>query len=115
MNIFLQVRQKWRQLSVSKKLYGVVGVMAFLIAIELLTLLFAMNTLSALRAFVTGEALWSKAQKGAVSSLYKYAITSDPQDYQKFLDNLKVPLGDRQARIELEKEEYNYHLVFEGF
>jgi hypothetical protein len=52
----------WKDLSVSKKLYTVVGILAVLIASELFTLIFAMNTLSAVRGFVGGEALWSKAQ-----------------------------------------------------
>ena len=48
-------RQHWRNLSISKKLYIVVGAMALLIACELFTLLFALHTLSAVRAFVGGE------------------------------------------------------------
>lgn len=56
----------WRDLSVSKKLYAVVGLMAILIALELFTLLFAMNTLSAVRAFVNAEGVWSKSQKNAI-------------------------------------------------
>jgi len=105
----------WQALPVSKKLYGVVGVMATLIAIELLTLYFAMTTLSAVRAFVGGEGLWSKAQKTAVYHLQKYAITHDEKYYQHYLEQLKIPLGDRQARIELEKKDMNQDLVIVGF
>src|SRR5437868_3955180 len=95
----------WRKLSVSKKLYAVVGVMATLIAFELLTLYFAMTTLSAVRAFVGGEGLWSKAQKTAVYHLQKYANTHDEKYYAHYLEQLKIPLGDRQARTSLEKED----------
>lgn len=105
----------WQNLPVSKKLYGVVGVMATLIAIELLTLYFAMTTLSAVRAFVGGEGLWSKAQKTAVYHLQKYANTHDEKYFQLYLEQLKIPLGDRQARIELEKKEMNRDRVVEGF
>ncbi len=105
----------WKDLSVSKKLYCVVGIMALLIATELFTLFFAMNTLSAVRSFVGGEGLWSKAQKTAVRNLQSYALTKDHDYYDKFIENLKVPLGDRRARLELEKEKYDPEEVRQGF
>ncbi len=105
----------WRDLSVSKKLYGVVGVMATLIALELLTLLFAMNTLSAIRSFVGGEGLWSKAQKNAVQNLERYARTKDAKYYSLFIDSLQVNLGDRKARIELQKPDFDPKIVQAGF
>ncbi|MGE0764730.1 MAG: hypothetical protein AB7N80_15755, partial [Bdellovibrionales bacterium] len=55
---YLNPRTWWRRTPVTKKPYIVVGVMAVLIAVELLTLLFAMNTLSAVRALVGGESSW---------------------------------------------------------
>jgi hypothetical protein len=64
MKRLLKAKNLWMNLSVSHKLYTVVGVMAVLIATELFTLLFAMNILSAVRAFVGGEGLWSKAPSG---------------------------------------------------
>ncbi len=104
----------WRNLSVVKKLYAVVGLMAFLIAIELFTLVFAMNTLSAVRALVEGEARWSKAQKDAIHDLYQYALTGDARHYEAFQKDLDIPMGDRQARLELLKPDYNYEIVREG-
>lgn len=105
----------WQTLPVSKKLYGLVGIMALLIAAELITLYFAMTTLSAVRAYVGGEGLWSKAQKTAVFHLQKYANTHDEKYFQRYLEQLKIPLGDRQARIELEKKEMNRDLATVGF
>lgn len=95
------LRRFWRYLSVSNKLYTVIGIMALLIALELGTLFFAMSTLSAVRGFVTGESLWSKAQKDAVLSLHTYARTRDAKYFQKFEEHLRVPLGDSQARKSL--------------
>jgi two-component system, sensor histidine kinase len=94
----------WRDLSVAKKLYTVVGVMALLIASELFTLLFAMNILSSVRAFVGGEGLWSKAQKDAVLNLKTYVRTRDEKYYEEFLNNLQINLGDHVTRVELEKQ-----------
>lgn len=78
--------------------------MAVLIAMELFALLFAMNTLSSVRSFVTGESLWSKSQKDAVISLHKYARTQDIRYYKAFKEHLRTPLAFRQARLALEKD-----------
>ncbi|AKV01763.1 Sensory box histidine kinase [Labilithrix luteola] len=88
---------------VARKLYLVVGLMAVLVATELLTLWFVTSTMSSIRVFVDGEGRWSKAQKQAVVSILRYEQTHDEQDYQRFLEHLRVPLADRAARLEMEK------------
>lgn len=105
----------WKNVSISKKLYFVVGAMALLIVIELLTLRFAMSSLSALRAFVGGEASWSKAQKNAVYRFQRYVMTKNDWDYVAFNEALKIPDGDRKARIELQKAYPDMNLVRAGF
>ncbi|MGE3975455.1 MAG: response regulator [Bdellovibrionales bacterium] len=105
----------WRNLSVAKKLYGVVGIMAMLIAAEMFTLLFTMDVLSAVRSFVSGEGLWSKAQKDAVYNLQRYATTQDDRYYSEYLRHLQIPLGDRRARLELIKAKPDLKSVHEGF
>lgn len=92
-----------RSTSIAKKLYFTVGIMAFLIVVELCVLSFSLNTLSAIRAFVSGEGLWSKAQKEAFASLREYAESGSAADYQSYLDNLQVPIGDGIFREALEK------------
>jgi signal transduction histidine kinase/ActR/RegA family two-component response regulator len=86
-----------------------------MIATELLTLIFAMNTLSAVRAFVAGEAIWSKAQKDAVHNLERYVVTSNRRFYLQFLENLKIPAGDRVARLELEAPVMDMQKLRDGF
>lgn len=105
----------WKDLSVSKKLYAVVGLMAILIASELFTLFFAMTTLSSVRAFVAGEGLWSKSQKDAIHSLYQYALHGEERFYTSFKKYLAVPVGDHLARMELSKRPYDYGKVRDGF
>jgi len=105
----------WQNLSVSKKLYVVVGVMALLIATELFTLRFAMSTLSAVRAFVGGEGLWSKSQKDAVISLKRFVRTQDPLYYAGFQKHLEIPVGDQIARLELLKPNPDLSRAAEGF
>src|ERR1019366_2062086 len=62
-----------------------------------------MEMLSSNRATVGGESLWSKAEKEAVLKLGRYAWSHDEREYQSYLKNLEIPLGDLQARRELEK------------
>jgi PAS domain S-box-containing protein len=105
----------WKNLSVTKKLYSVVGLMAILIASELFTLIFAMTTLSSVRAFVMGEGLWSKSQKDAIHSLYQYALTGKEKYFKQFQNYLKIPEGDHKGRIELAKNHFDIRIVRKGF
>jgi signal transduction histidine kinase len=106
---------RWfRNISIAKKLYFTVGIMALLIIIELIVLTFSINTLSSVRAYVGGEGLWSKAQKDALYQLLKYARTHDEPDYVKFENFMKVNEGDHKARIELIKPNPDFQLVREG-
>jgi PAS domain S-box-containing protein len=107
--------KKLRNISITKKLYFIVGIMALLIAIELFTLWFAVNTLSSVRAYVAGEGLYSKAQKDAVYHLRVYVRTRDEKDYQNFLKFMKIPQGDNKARMALEKPEPDLDIATQGF
>src|ERR1700693_3618263 len=73
-----------------------------------------MYSLTAVRAFVGGEGLWAKAQKDAIRSLEHYVISGDEADYQSYRRFIQVPLGDMQARIELQKPNPNLGLAREG-
>ena len=54
--------------------------------------------LDIMRAFVNGEALYSKAQKGAVIALHRYARSADPADFADYERLIAVPVSDRRAR-----------------
>lgn len=107
---------KWfKNISIARKLYFVLGIMAFLIALELFTLWFSISTLSALRGYVGAEGLWSKAQKDAIYHLRKYVRSGDEADYREFHRFLEVPMGDRSTRIEMTKENPDYDVMRRGF
>ncbi len=91
--------------------WPLVLVIAFLVFLTLQS----MEILSACRAFVGGEGLWSKAQKDSVYFVLQYAQSHNAADYQKFLDSLAVPIGFRKARLELEKSEPDLEIVRQGF
>jgi signal transduction histidine kinase len=104
-----------KNISIANKLYFVMGTMALLIALELFTLWFSLNTLSSVRAFVAGEGLWSKAQKDAIYNLQKYSRTFSEKDYQHFQEFLKVPIGDHKTLLELTKKNPDMELAKKGF
>ncbi|MBA3681221.1 MAG: PAS domain S-box protein [Bacteroidetes bacterium] len=107
---------KWfNNISIAKKLYFTVGIMALLIGVELFALFFSINTLSSVRAYVEGEGLWSKAQKDAVYHLLRYGIAHEEKDYKKFKEFIKVPLGDSKARTELMKPNPDLEIVRQGY
>jgi PAS domain S-box-containing protein len=107
---------KWfRNVSIAKKLYFTVGIMATLIAIELGALIFSINTLSSVRAYVSGEGLWSKAQKDAMYHLLRYSRSYDEADYQKFKEFMKVPGGDHKTLVELAKKNPDMNIARQGF
>ncbi|WP_259069449.1 response regulator [Mucilaginibacter sp. X4EP1] len=110
---FLQKRLK--DISIARKLYFTVGIMALLVTVELCTLWFSVSTLTSVRSFVNGEGLWSKAQKDAIYSLQVYAHSHNEKDYQDFRNFLKVPFGDNKTRLELLKPKPDLNIARQGF
>ena len=107
---------RWfRDVSIARKLYFTVGIMALLIGVELFVLFFSLNTLSSLRAYVGGEGLWSKAQKDAVFHLYRYGTSRTEKDYELFEQFMRVPIGDAKTRRELLKDDGNMDVARDGF
>ena len=89
----------------------------FLAVIVVLVLLAneSLNIVSAGRAYVGGESLWSKGQKEAVYRLSRYTQSRSEEDFRAFRTAIAVPLGDRRARLELEKPQPDLAVVREGF
>ena len=88
-----------------------------LVASNLLMLAMAVlctSTVSSLRALVGGEGLWSKAQRDAVMYLRDFGTTGDAVSYTQFRAALDIPLGDRTARMEIEKPSIDWQLAFTG-
>jgi signal transduction histidine kinase len=77
--------------------------------------IFFMDVLSAARAFVGGESLWTKGQKQAVQHLERYAQTGAESAWRAYEQAIAVPLGDRVAREELEKPSPDFAVARRGF
>jgi hypothetical protein len=65
----------------------------------------SMLVLSAVRAYVGGEGLYSKAQRDAVYYLARYATYRAEADFMSYQDAIAVPLGDRAARNALQRRQ----------
>jgi diguanylate cyclase (GGDEF)-like protein len=76
---------------------------------------FSFGLLSSVRAYVGGESLWSKAQKDAVYHLQKYAASRAPEELRQFRADIAVPVGDHEARVEMDKPNPDLEIVRQGF
>ena len=68
----------------------------------------SIDILAAGRAYVEGESLWSKNQKEAVFYLLRFAQTGLESDFHNYEKAMRVPLGFRKARLELEKRKPDF-------
>ena len=105
----------FRRLPVSRKLLMIVGIFVAIVVCVFYLGVLRSDILSGVRAYVGGEGLWSKAEKRAALSLTDYAASHSESDYQQYLDEIAVPIGDKQARLQLQSSSPNMELVREGF
>ncbi|HZF23176.1 MAG TPA: GGDEF domain-containing protein, partial [Burkholderiales bacterium] len=75
----------------------------------------SMDILMATRAYSEGESLWSKGQKQAIFYLLRYSETQSEVDFRKYRERIAVTLGDKKARLELEKPDPDYSIAWQGF
>ncbi len=63
------------------------------------------KTLSAVRANISAEGLWTKHQKEATNHLISYTLFGDPVHYEQFNEALEYHKGVKKARLSLMEEE----------
>ena len=83
------------------RLVAIVWPFIAIILAQALLASFSLQVVSSMRAYVAGESLWSKAQHDAVYFLDRYIHSGDPQFLYRYNEALRVPLGDRAARLAL--------------
>ena len=106
-NLYIRMRQR--------KLLAVLAGFTLTVCLLLVSTWACVRILSGVRAYVGGEGLYSKAQKNAVYFLELYLSTGNEDWFSKFSQSLKVPEGDRDARIELERPRPDLNIVRRGF
>jgi diguanylate cyclase (GGDEF)-like protein/PAS domain S-box-containing protein len=87
--------------ALERKLISITWPFVAIVILMLSLSMVSMSILSAARAYVGGEGLWSKAERDAVSRLLRFSRTGDGADYAGYLQALNVPLGDQSARLAL--------------
>ena len=93
----------------------IIAIFATIQAMILALGLAAIEGINVTRAYVAGEAAYSKAQKDAVISLHRYAGTGDVRFLDAFRQAIAVPVGDRVAREELAQAQPDPAKVDAGF
>jgi len=92
-----------------------IALLTLIVGAVVLTSTLGLSTLSAVRAYVGGEGLWSKGQKEATRSLHRYADTRDPRDFDTYIREIAVPIGDHEARIALQSANPDPNVARRGF
>ena len=85
-------------------------IMTLMLALSLVSVL----VISGLRAYVYGQARWGIGEHLAVEQLRRYAVAGDEAMYRGYLDSLAVPVGDRIARLQLQRQHPDYALARRG-
>ena len=102
-------------LSIRSKLSAIVITFTVAILGLLAVIYVSFNLASGVRGNTRGEGLWSKGEKDGVYWLVRYLRTQDEQDYRLYLESVRMPLGDREARLELGKPNFDLAVVTRGF
>ena len=93
----------------------IVAVFVVIVTIQLALAAVSLDVLSAVRAYVAGESLYSKGQKDAHIHLLDYLADGHEADHEGFLRALAVPHGDRSAREALEQRPAAIEAARHGF
>src|SRR6266850_7252363 len=102
-------------LAMSKRMLLIVSPFLAIVAVLVWLAIVSIDILTAGRAYVEGESLWSKNQKEAVFHLLRFAETKSDSDFRSYRKAIMVPLGFQRARFELEKSAPDYAAVRAGF
>ncbi|MDI3566472.1 GGDEF domain-containing protein [Bradyrhizobium sp. Arg816] len=76
---------------------------------------FSLEVMSSVRAYVAGEAMWSRSQKNAVYFLNLYLHSGEASQFAHYQASLAVPIGDEFARWALERDPVDVEAARVGF
>ncbi len=76
---------------------------------------FSLEVMSSVRAYVAGEALWSRSQKNAVYFLNRYLHSGEQSQFAQYQASLAVPIGDEFARWALQRDPVDVEAARIGF
>ncbi|CAI8752011.1 EAL domain-containing protein [Pseudomonas soli] len=96
------------------RLLGIIWPFVAVVVFQVLLGSLSLYALSAVRAYVAGESLWSKAQKDAIYYLNLYADDRDPLTYARYRRAILVPQGDHSLRLALDRPEPDLEAARQG-
>ncbi|MDP8986255.1 MAG: EAL domain-containing protein [Pseudomonadota bacterium] len=85
------------------------------LSVMLIAAVISLELLSTIRAYVGGEGLYSKGQKDATYYLAQYSVSHSQEDFQRYSTAIAFPLGDRQARLALQRIPVDLQAARDGF
>ena len=85
------------------------------LSVMLVAAVISLELLSTIRAYVGGEGLYSKGQKNATYYLAQYSVSHSDEDYQQYLTAVAFPLGDKKARLALQRNPVDLQAARQGF
>ena len=104
-----------RDVSLNNKDIVIILVFVVLAAFLVAATHYGTKSLSAVRAYITAEGKWTKAQKKTVNLLLQFSIHQEPELYEKAHRNLQIHEGFRQARLALISGSSGYRKAVKGF
>ncbi len=99
----------------ARRMDAIVWLFAGIVVCLLIASLYGLSLVSGGRAYVGAESMWSRAQNDAVAHITRYAMRAQDADFAAYERAMAVPLGLREARVELEKSEPDYERARMGF
>jgi PAS domain S-box-containing protein len=105
----------FRNRSITTKLTATLLVYVGLVLALLAITVAALNVTTAVRGYIRGEGLWSKAQRDAVYYLMLYAQSGADEDFRRYQAAVAIPQGVHRARLELAKPQYDREVIADAF
>lgn len=93
------------------------SILVLVLVAALSTLLTAavMELQAGARTYITSEGHWSRARQNLAHALYRYSLSGDPAELERARIAMRVPLGDRDARLALEQPVPDRARAIQGF
>ncbi|SFN43857.1 diguanylate cyclase/phosphodiesterase with PAS/PAC sensor(s) [Dokdonella immobilis] len=91
------------------------GAVILLAAVAVIATAAMLELQASATAYIVGEGHWSKAQQDAARNLQRYASSGDASLLERARADLAVPLGDRAARLALERDPPDTDIARAGF
>ena len=91
------------------------GSLIVVLGLSLLVTYSVLEVKTGIRAYVSGESLWSKGKEDAVYFTQRYIDTGEHRYLDHARDGLAIPMGDMTARLTLEQSDVDLAVARQGF